>query len=74
MLVLTRREQESIQIGNDVTIWVIKVRGNRVRLGVEAPLRIPVRREELPATELPAAFAGHPLDSVPAGSEQPATP
>lgn len=46
MLVLSRKEQESIMIG-DVSIVVIEIDGNRVRLGVEAPRNVPVHRREV---------------------------
>lgn len=48
MLVLTRKLGETIQIGDDVTLTVIRVKGNTVRLGIEAPSSVRVRRGELP--------------------------
>jgi carbon storage regulator len=47
MLVLTRRECESIKIGDEVTVTVLDVRGNNVRIGVAAPRNIPVHRQEI---------------------------
>jgi carbon storage regulator len=47
MLVLTRRECESIMIGDEVTITVLDVRGNNVRIGVDAPRSVPVHRREI---------------------------
>lgn len=47
MLVLSRKIDESIQIGDDVTITVIKVKGNTVRLGISAPADVRVMRGEL---------------------------
>jgi carbon storage regulator len=47
MLVLTRREKESIVIADRITVKVVKIRGNRVRLAVEAPKEVRVRRTEL---------------------------
>jgi carbon storage regulator len=47
MLVLTRRVGEAIMIGNSVTIKVIEVRGDQVRIGVDAPRQVPVHREEV---------------------------
>lgn len=48
MLVLTRRGQERIQIGDQITVTVVKIKGNTVRLGIEAPRHISVVRGELP--------------------------
>lgn len=47
MLVLTRKQQEKIRIGNDITITVLRTKGNAVRLGIEAPSNIAVIRGEL---------------------------
>jgi carbon storage regulator len=47
VLVLTRRIQQSIRIGDDITITVIEVRGDQVRLGIEAPRNVPVHRTEV---------------------------
>ena len=47
MLVLTRRERERLKIGDDVTVTVVGIRGNEVRLGFEAPRSVPVHREEI---------------------------
>ena len=47
MFVLSRKRLESIQIGDDITITVIEIRGDRVRLGVEGPSNIPVMRREV---------------------------
>jgi carbon storage regulator len=47
MLILTRREGESVLIGDEVTITVLRVKGNQVRLGVNAPKNIAVQREEI---------------------------
>ncbi|MFO7299375.1 MAG: carbon storage regulator CsrA [Actinomycetes bacterium] len=47
MLILTRREGESIRIGHDIVITVVEIRGNQVRLGVEAPRSIQVHRAEV---------------------------
>ena len=48
MLVLSRRSQEQIRIGSNITIKVLKVTGNTVRLGIEAPRSVRVVRGELP--------------------------
>ena len=47
MLVLTRQTNERILIGEDIVIEVREVRGNQVRIGIEAPKHVPVVREEL---------------------------
>ena len=47
MLVLSRKKNESIVINNDITIVVVEIRGDKVRLGVEAPREIPVHRREV---------------------------
>jgi carbon storage regulator len=44
MLVLSRKKNESIVINNDITIVVVEIRGDKVRLGVEAPKEVPVHR------------------------------
>jgi carbon storage regulator len=45
MLVLMRRPQETLTIGKDVTVIVLGVRGNQVRIGVQAPKDVPVHRK-----------------------------
>jgi carbon storage regulator len=47
MLILTRRVGESVMIGDDVAITVLRVKGNQVRLGVNAPKTVSVQREEI---------------------------
>lgn len=47
MLVLSRRKDESIMIGDEVEVVIIEVRGNRVRLGITAPKSVPVHRKEV---------------------------
>jgi carbon storage regulator len=47
MLVLTRRVGESMVIGKNIRVTVLNVKGNQVRLGIEAPKDIPVHREEI---------------------------
>jgi carbon storage regulator len=47
MLVLSRRQGESVVIGDDVVVTVLEVRGDVVRIGVDAPRHVQVRREEL---------------------------
>jgi|TARA_B110000467_G_scaffold104478_1_gene94866 carbon storage regulator len=47
MLVLSRNTNESIIIGNDVTITIVAIQGDKVRLGIDAPREIPVHRLEV---------------------------
>jgi carbon storage regulator len=47
MLILTRRVGEILMIGDDVTVTVLEVRGNQIRLGVNAPKDVAVHREEV---------------------------
>ncbi|HHT49387.1 MAG TPA: carbon storage regulator CsrA [Firmicutes bacterium] len=47
MLVLTRKTNESIIIGDDVKVTVVEVKGEQVKLGISAPKRVPVHREEV---------------------------
>ena len=47
MLVLSRKKNESIVINNDITIVVVEIRGDKVRLGIEAPKEVPVHRREV---------------------------
>jgi len=67
MLVLSRKKNESIVINDDITIVVVEIRGDKVRLGVEAPKEVPVhRREVFDAIRRNEAAAGN---KQPAGSE-----
>jgi len=67
MLVLTRQRDQSIMIGDDIEIVVIDVRGEKVRLGINAPLHVTVHRKEVYEAihqENRAAAALHPEDLV----------
>ena len=70
MLVLSRKKDESIVINNDITIVVVEIRGDKVRLGVEAPKEVPVHRREV----FEAIVHGEPVDvpavSAPATSDE----
>ncbi len=47
MLVLSRKKNESIIINNEITVVVVEIRGDKVRLGIEAPKEVPVHRREV---------------------------
>lgn len=47
MLILTRRVGETLMVGDDVTVTVLGVKGNQVRIGVDAPKDVAVHREEI---------------------------
>jgi carbon storage regulator len=47
MLILTRRIGETLMIGNEVTVTVLSIKGNQVRLGINAPKDVEVHREEI---------------------------
>ncbi|MFM7034149.1 MAG: carbon storage regulator CsrA [Planctomycetia bacterium] len=65
MLVLSRKKDESIVINNDITIVVVEIRGDKVRLGVEAPKEVPVHRREV----FEAIARGEPGDASSASLE-----
>jgi carbon storage regulator len=69
MLVLSRKKDESIVINNDITIVVVEIRGDKVRLGVEAPKEVPVHRREV----FDAIARGEPVDASAAGPAAAAT-
>jgi len=52
MLVLSRKKDEKIVIGDNITLMVIDIRGDKVRLGIEAPADVSVDREEVRAAKL----------------------
>ena len=64
MLVLTRKLREVIQIGDDVEVTVLAIKGNRIKLGIEAPIHVGVQRKELQQTEDESCLAtvGSPSD------------
>ncbi len=47
MLILTRRVAETVMIGDDITLTVLGVKGNQVRVGIDAPKEVAVHREEI---------------------------
>ena len=70
MLVLSRQRDESIIIGDNIVITIVDIRGDKVRLGIQAPKEIPVHRQEV--YEAIQREMGQPekkADSVPDSSE-----
>ena len=63
MLVLSRRERERIRLGDSIVVTVVRISGDKVRLGIEAPADMLVLREELELR------GGHELLSTPAASD-----
>lgn len=47
MLVLSRKVGEKIEVGDDITVMVVEIRDDKVRIGVQAPENVPVHREEI---------------------------
>lgn len=73
MLVLTRRKNQSIVIGDDVVVTVLEVKGDSIRLGITAPREVQVYREELLAA-LTEANASAVLDGTAPAPAAPAAP
>lgn len=76
MLVLTRKSNQSIMIGDDVIITVLEVRGDQIRLGITAPREVAVHREEVwiartgaaGIERLPRNAAKRPVGTLPAAA------
>lgn|GEM_PF-4645732 len=79
MLILSRGKNESIEIADNIHIRVLEVRGNSVRLGIEAPIKIRVHRNECHALEgardsndrIPPQLSAPTVDHSPADSARP---
>jgi len=52
MLVLTRKQNEQICINDDIVLTVLRIQGGKVRVGIECPQKIPIRRSEVPVEML----------------------
>jgi carbon storage regulator len=70
MLVLSRKKNESIVINNDITIVVVEIRGDKVRLGVEAPREVPVHRREVYDAILRSQRDETSVESTESGAEE----
>jgi carbon storage regulator len=73
MLILTRRTGETVMIGSEVTLTVLGVKGNQVRIGINAPKSVPVHREEIYERikrELQGEVNGNTLEEQPARSAE----
>jgi carbon storage regulator len=66
MLVLSRKKNESIVVNDSIVITVVEIRGDKVRLGIEAPREVPIHR-----SEVYAAIVAQ--ETAPAPAEQPIT-
>jgi carbon storage regulator len=55
MLVLSRKESQRIRLGDSIVITIVKISGDKVRVGIEAPSNVLVLRDELEVHEAPAA-------------------
>lgn len=62
MLVLSRRERERVRLGESIVVTIVRVSGDKVRLGIEAPADVLVLRDELEAQAPPAAVLEVELD------------
>ncbi len=59
MLVLTRKSEQKIRIGNDIVITVLKIQGDQVSIGIEAPKQLQIVREELLMDSFSKSAAAH---------------
>jgi carbon storage regulator len=67
MLVITRKNGEQLIIGHDIEVTVLKIRGNRVKLGIRGPADVPIHRKELQARILPASPDTNCAETLSAG-------
>jgi carbon storage regulator len=73
MLVLTRKSNQSIMIGDDIEISVLSIMGEKVRIGIQAPRDIPVFRKEV-YLEIQRESSEEAAAPAPAAAETPTTP
>ncbi len=73
MLVLSRKNNQSILIGSNIRVVVVRLEGDRVKLGIEAPRDVPVRRsevrEEIERDPLPGASSVRPVGKASVGAD-----
>ena len=62
MLVLTRRRDEAVLIGDDITVMVVEIRGDKVRLGITGPSTVQIDREEVRRDKLENGIRKEPQD------------
>jgi len=74
MLVLTRKTNERIVIGDNIRITVVGVRGNHVRLGIEAPPEVVILRDELCRLDEQARSERHEANDTPLIATTPSVP
>jgi carbon storage regulator len=67
MLVLSRKESQRIRLGDSIVITIVKISGDKVRVGIDAPANVLVLRDELEAHEAPAGTKelAQPSETVP---------
>jgi carbon storage regulator len=64
MLVLSRKRGEKLLIGNGTTVTLVEVKGNRVRVGIEAPDQVRILRAEVAGWEVESADSTEPADAA----------
>lgn len=64
MLVLSRKKNESIVVDTSIVITIVEIRGDKVRLGIEAPREVPIHRSELHATVQPETTDEKPSETT----------
>ena len=73
MLVLSRKKNESIVVDETIVITILEIRGDKVRLGIEAPKSVPIHRSEVYAAILSQQPVGEPAVTTDPNSSPPAT-